>query len=133
MAGHKVRVVNHAVTVLAGIVNKLSKYAKNRRSGQFVTWLLGVLIFFDDYANTLIVGNTMRPITDRLRISREKLAYIVDSTAAPVVSIALITTWIGYEVSLIDEALQGRGHIVRVMPNTPCGVGESASGYAMGT
>jgi Na+/H+ antiporter NhaC len=65
------------------------------------------MIFFDDYANTLVVGNTARPITDHLNISREKLAYIVDSTAAPVVSIALITTWIGYEVSLIDEALQG--------------------------
>jgi Na+/H+ antiporter NhaC len=65
------------------------------------------MIFFDDYANTLVVGNTARPITDQLNISREKLAYIVDSTAAPVVSIALITTWIGYEVSLIDAALQG--------------------------
>jgi Na+/H+ antiporter NhaC len=68
---------------------------------------MGLMIFFDDYANTLVVGNTARPITDHLNISREKLAYIVDSTAAPVVSIALITTWIGYEVSLIDDALQG--------------------------
>jgi Na+/H+ antiporter NhaC len=68
---------------------------------------MGLMIFFDDYANTLVVGNTARPITDQLNISREKLAYIVDSTAAPVVSIALITTWIGYEVSLIDDALQG--------------------------
>jgi Na+/H+ antiporter NhaC len=55
----------------------------------------------------MVVGNTARPITDQLRISREKLAYIVDSTAAPVVCLALITTWIGYEVSLIDDALQG--------------------------
>ena len=53
-----------------------------------------------------MVGNTARPITDKLKISREKLAYIVDSTAAPVVSIALITTWIGYQVGLIDTALQ---------------------------
>ncbi len=52
-------------------------------SGQFITWLMGVIIFFDDYANTLVVGNTMRPVTDRLKISREKLAYLVDSTAAP--------------------------------------------------
>jgi Na+/H+ antiporter NhaC len=62
---------------------------------------MGLLVFFDDYANTLIVGNTMRPITDRLRISREKLAYIVDSTAAPVSSVFPITTWIGFEVGLI--------------------------------
>jgi Na+/H+ antiporter NhaC len=65
---------------------------------------MGVLIFFDDYANTLIVGSTMRPITDKLRISREKLAYIVDSTAAPVVSILPISTWVGFEVGLIAAA-----------------------------
>src|SRR5690606_23896070 len=58
-----------------------------------------------DYANTLIVGGTMRPITDALRISREKLAYIVDSTAAPIASLALVTTWIGYEVGLIGTAV----------------------------
>lgn len=89
---------------MQGIVNKLSKFANSPRSGQFVTWVLGVLIFFDDYANTLIVGNTMRPVTDRLKISREKLAYIVDSTAAPVASIAMITTWIGIELSYIQSA-----------------------------
>ena len=53
-------------------------------------------------------------MTDQLKISREKLAYIVDSTAAPVVCIALITTWIGYEVSLIDEALQGISELEEV-------------------
>src|SRR5699024_6317329 len=68
-----------------------------------------IFIFFDDYANTLIVGNTMRSITDRLRISREKLAYIVDSTSAPVSSLALVTTWIGFEVSLINEAISTIG------------------------
>ena len=64
-----------------------------------------MLVFFDDYANTLIVGGTMRPITDRLRISREKLAYLVDSTAAPVACLAFVTTWIGYEVGLIGDAV----------------------------
>jgi Na+/H+ antiporter NhaC len=66
---------------------------------------MGLMIFFDDYSNTLVVGNTARPMTDQLNISREKLAYIVDSTAAPVVCLALITTWIGYEVGLIDSAI----------------------------
>lgn len=89
----------------SGLVDALTPYATNARRGQVVTWLLGILIFFDDYANTLIVGNTMRPVTDRLKISREKLAYIVDSTAAPVASIGIVTTWIGYEISLIDDAL----------------------------
>jgi len=92
-----------------GLVDKLSPYATSSRRGQLVTWLMGIVIFFDDYANTLLVGNTMRPVTDRLRISREKLAYIVDSTAAPVASIALISTWIGYEVSLIGDSLQQIG------------------------
>jgi Na+/H+ antiporter NhaC len=88
-----------------GLVEALTPYATTSRRGQLVTWLLGILIFFDDYANTLLVGNTMRPVTDRLKISREKLAYIVDSTAAPVASIALVSTWIGYEVSLIGDSI----------------------------
>jgi len=92
-----------------GLVEALAPLATNARRGQLVTWLMGVLIFFDDYANTLLVGNTMRPVTDRLRVSREKLAYIVDSTAAPVASIALVSTWIGYEVSLIGQSLERIG------------------------
>jgi Na+/H+ antiporter NhaC len=87
-----------------GIVERLRGYATNVRRGQVATWVMGVLIFFDDYANTLIVGSTMRPITDRLKVSREKLAYIVDSTAAPVASVIPISTWIGFEVGLIAAA-----------------------------
>ena len=64
------------------------------------------MIFFDDYSNTLVVGNTARSLTDHLKISREKLAYIVDSTAAPVACIALITTWIGYQIGLIEQSLR---------------------------
>ena len=90
---------------MQGIVNGIVKYAKNARSGQFATFFLGIAIFFDDYANTLVVGNTMRPITDKLRISREKLAYIVDSTAAPVAAIAFVTTWIGAELGYISNGL----------------------------
>ena len=87
-----------------GIVERLSPLATSARRGQLAAWLMGVLVFFDDYANTLIVGNTMRPVTDRLRISREKLAYIVDSTAAPVASVFPISTWIGFEVGLLAGA-----------------------------
>jgi Na+/H+ antiporter NhaC len=92
-----------------GIVKKLSTLARNARLGQLTTWGMGVLIFFDDYANTLIVGNTMRPLADKLRISREKLSYLVDSTAAPVANIAIISTWIGYEISLINQSFGGLG------------------------
>ena len=90
---------------MQGIVNGIIKYATNARSGQLATWFLGIAIFFDDYANTLVVGNTMRPITDKLKISREKLAYIVDSTAAPVAAIAFVTTWIGAELGYISNGL----------------------------
>ena len=92
---------------MASIVRMMVTRAKTAIGGQVSVWLMGVMIFFDDYSNTLVVGNTARPLTDHLKISREKLAYIVDSTAAPVVCIALITTWIGYEVGLIGEALAG--------------------------
>jgi Na+/H+ antiporter NhaC len=89
----------------AAIVDVATKWARSAGRGQLATAILGTAVFFDDYANTLIVGGTMRPITDRLRVSREKLAYIVDSTAAPIACLALTTTWIGYEVGLIGTAI----------------------------
>ncbi|MEX0709120.1 MAG: Na+/H+ antiporter NhaC family protein, partial [Woeseia sp.] len=92
---------------MARIVQIIVRRARTAIAGQVSVWMMGLMIFFDDYSNTLVVGNTARPLTDKLRISREKLAYIVDSTAAPVVCLALITTWIGYEVGLIGAALRG--------------------------
>lgn len=92
-----------------GIANIVVSKAKGTKSTLFMTWLMGVLIFFDDYANSLIVGNTMRSITDKMKISREKLAYIVDSTAAPVSSIALISTWVGFETGLIRDSIAKLG------------------------
>jgi len=88
-------------------VRDVTKKVKNSRGGQFAAWLFGLVIFFDDYANTAIVGNAFRPVTDKLGISREKFSYIVDSTAAPVASLALISTWVGYEVGLIGDAIEG--------------------------
>jgi Na+/H+ antiporter NhaC len=89
-----------------GIVEAVAPLATSARRGKLATWAAGLAIFFDDYANTLLVGNTMRPITDRLKISREKLAYLVDSTAAPVAALVPISTWVGYEISLIASGLQ---------------------------
>jgi Na+/H+ antiporter NhaC len=89
---------------MQGIVTIISGMVRGPRSAQLATWLMGILIFFDDYANTLIVGNSMRPVTDANRISREKLSYLVDSTAAPVAGVAVLSTWIGYEIGLIREA-----------------------------
>jgi Na+/H+ antiporter NhaC len=90
---------------MASIVLAIVSRAKTAVGGQVAVWMMGMMIFFDDYSNTLVVGNTARSLTDHLKISREKLAYIVDSTAAPVACIALITTWIGYQIGLIDQAL----------------------------
>ncbi len=80
-----------------------------RVRGQLATWLLGVAIFFDDYANALLVGSSMRPVTDRLKVSREKLAFLVDATAAPVSSVALVSSWIGVEVGYIHEQFKELG------------------------
>lgn len=89
-----------------GIVERLAPYATTPRRGLLATYGQGLAIFFDDYASTLIVGNTMRPVTDRLKVSREKLAYVVDSTSAPIASLMFVSTWIGYEISLIKDGLE---------------------------
>lgn len=90
----------------AGVVDLISTLATTPRRGLLATFAQGLAIFFDDYASTLIVGHTMRPVTDRLRVSREKLAYIVDSTSAPVASLTFVSTWVGYEISLIADGLR---------------------------
>jgi Na+/H+ antiporter NhaC len=86
------------------VAEALAKRAKSRVSAQISTWLMGLFVFFDDYANALIVGPIMRPITDKYKISREKLAFIIDATAAPIAGIAIVSTWVGYELSLIKDA-----------------------------
>jgi len=92
---------------MQGIVSRIAAWADSAHRACLATAAMGLAIFFDDYANTLVVGNTMRPVTDSMKVSRAKLAYIVDSTAAPVACVALVTTWIGYEVGLIGDALVG--------------------------
>jgi Na+/H+ antiporter NhaC len=90
---------------MQGIVNWIVAWADTARHACLATASMGIAVFFDDYANTLVVGNTMRPVTDSMNVSRAKLAYLVDSTAAPVACVALVTTWIGYEVGLIGESI----------------------------
>ncbi len=92
-----------------GIVDAVARRAKTRRGAQVSTWGMGLLVFFDDYANCMLVGPTMRPLTDKLRISREKLAYLIDSTAAPVAGIVIISTWVGYETGLLDDVSKSLG------------------------
>ena len=91
------------------IAEALAKKAKNARSAQLITWAAGLLVFFDDYANSLIIGPMMRPVTDKMKISRERLAFVIDATAAPVAGLAIISTWIGLEVGLIGDGFNSIG------------------------
>ncbi len=86
------------------VAEYLAKKAKNGVLAQVSTWVMGLFVFFDDYANALIVGPVMRPVTDKFKISRERLAFIIDATAAPIAGLAIISTWVGYEISVIKDA-----------------------------
>ena len=88
---------------IGGVVVWLSQFAKGPRSSQFITGLMGIVIFIGDYSNAMLVGPTMRPLTDHHRVSREKLAFLVDSTSAPIAGLAFVSTWIGYEVGLFED------------------------------
>ncbi|MDR0981239.1 MAG: Na+/H+ antiporter NhaC family protein [Methanocalculaceae archaeon] len=90
---------------MRAVAETVARYATGPRTAQIATWIMGFVIFFDDYANALIVGPIMRPVCDKFRISRERLAYIVDSTAAPIAGIFVISTWIGTELVNINEGL----------------------------
>ena len=101
-----VAVIEHNGGTIA-LVRKAERVVRGPRSAMAASWLAGLFVFFDDYANCLMVGTTFRPLYDRHRLSHAKLAYIVDSTAAPVASFAVISTWIGYELGLLADALEG--------------------------
>jgi Na+/H+ antiporter NhaC len=92
-----------------GLIDRMSRRIRTRRGGQTMIAGAGLLIFFDDYANSLLIGGTMRPTADRFGISREKLAYLVDSTAAPVAGLSLISTWAAVELDYIATGLAGAG------------------------
>ena len=100
-----------AVMTRAGGAQAFGKWAvKNLKSAvgaQVATVIFGLLFFVDDYFNCLTIGNVMRPVTDKFRISREKLAYFVDATAAPICVIAPITTWAAYIVSIYADNVPG--------------------------
>ncbi|SEL73855.1 Na+/H+ antiporter NhaC family protein [Haloferax larsenii] len=94
---------------LSGGMNALAQRIiariKTRKQAEIGTGILGMLIFVDSYASTMITGSVMRPITDKFDISREKLSYLLDSTTSPVVSVAVVSTWVGFEVGLIRDQL----------------------------
>ena len=111
---------------MLGFTNLCTKYSKTPRAGQFACMLLGVIVFFDDYANVLLTGETMKPLLDVLFVSREKLSFIVDATSAPIASIAPISSWVGYEAGLVNDALvelkKRNGGEALTIPETGFGV-----------
>ena len=93
------------------------KHVHTRAGAMLATVLLGVLIFVDDYFNCLTVGSVMRPVTDGHRISRAKLAYLIDATAAPVCMIAPISSWAAAVSGIVDESvMSGTELFVRAIP-----------------
>ncbi len=119
--GDRMRIVAFVVFMLAmvgvitraggirGMMDRIARLASDARRSQIATWCMGLVIFFDDYANTILVGTTMRPLTDHFKVAREKLAYIVDSTAAPVAGVSILSTWIAFEVSTFSTQLPSAG------------------------
>ncbi|MEN1967474.1 Na+/H+ antiporter NhaC family protein [Lentibacillus sp. N15] len=87
-----------------GLINMLEKKLTTKKRVQFLPYVLGIIIFFNDYVNSVIVGNASKDITAKHKISREKLAYILDSTAAPMATLGPVSDWIGFQVSLIAAA-----------------------------
>ena len=114
--------------ILVALMNKVggsaafgqwaSTHIKTRVGAQLSTMLLGVLIFVDDYFNCLTVGSVMRPVTDRHNVSRAKLAYLIDATAAPVCIIAPISSWAAAVTSSVpeDSSINGFTMFLRTIP-----------------
>ena len=94
---------------IQGLMDRIARLADSAKRTQIATYLMGLAIFFDDYANTILVGSTMRSLSDRFKVAREKLAYLVDSTAAPVAGLSIFSTWIAFEVSTFSAQLPTAG------------------------
>ena len=100
----------------AAFGNWASKHVKSRVGSQLATIGLGVLIFIDDYFNCLTVGSVMRPVTDRQKISRAKLAYLIDATAAPVCIIAPVSSWAAAVSGFAPEGTNGLMLFIKAIP-----------------
>ena len=106
--GGLVNLINN-IKGLEVLANKVTKKIDTVRKASIITEILGMVCFFDDYANAMIIGPVMQPITDKVKMSREKLAYLVDSTSAPVTGIAIISSWVAVEISVIEEGIVNTG------------------------
>ncbi len=93
-----------------------STHVKTRLGAQLATIALGTLIFIDDYFNCLTVGSVMKPVTDKYGVSKEKLAYLIDSTAAPVCIIAPVSSWAAAVAGFVTEGENGIGLFCKAIP-----------------
>jgi len=93
----------------AALADLVAKKMNTKKSMQIFAWLFGIIIFFSDYFNALTVGSTFRPIADKMRVSREKLAYITDSTSSAVCLLVPFSAWITYTMGLIGGSFEGLG------------------------
>lgn len=108
MMGGFVEVLNQGGGMNALAARLLGRAHTPRRAGMGA-YLLGWIVFFDGLASSMLVGKTMRPAADRAGLSRAKLSFIVDSTSAPIAGLALISTWVAYEMSVIREGFENIG------------------------
>ena len=111
---------------MIGLTKQMAKYAKTARSAQVAAFVVGILVFFDDYASVLLAGQSMRLLIDSLFVSREKLAFFVDATAAPVASISPVSSWVGFEASLIQAEID---RIIDIVGTDDIGI--KTSGFAV--
>ncbi|ERJ11314.1 Na+/H+ antiporter NhaC family protein [Haloplasma contractile] len=103
-----------SILTLTGGVHAFAEWAvskvKNRVAAQIVAWILGIVICIDDYFNALVIGEVSKPITDKYNISRAKLAYIIDSTSAPVVILMPLSTWGAYIIGIMGDLFDTAGY-----------------------
>ena len=100
----------------AAFGNWAKKHIKSKVGAQIATICLGVMIFIDDYFNCLTVGSVMRPVTDKYKVSREKLAYLIDATAAPICIIAPISSWAAAVSGFVSEGENGLALFIKAIP-----------------
>ena len=94
---------------MQSLAGRILRGSNSQRRAGLGIYAMGWLLFIDGLANAMLVGKSMRPIADRVRMSREKLAFIVDSTSSPIAGLSLVSTWVAYELSVIREGLTMAG------------------------
>ncbi|MHC1769674.1 MAG: hypothetical protein AB9869_36240 [Verrucomicrobiia bacterium] len=108
LMGGFVEVLNRNGGMATLTVRVMGQSRSPRRAG-LGAYFMGWLVFFDGLASSMLAGKTLRPIADRAGLSREKLAFVVDSTSAPIAGLALLSTWVAYEMSVIRHGLANTG------------------------